>query len=103
MVKKKWQKFEKEIAQDFNAKVNKGSGNQWYLPSDVKNDIYLIECKHTEQNSYSLKWETLDKIYEEALFSRRIPLMAICIEPPKKEKQELIIMWKDDFEKLIKD
>ena len=91
-MKPNWKKHEEKQAKDFGGRVNKGSGNYWGVPGDIKTDKYLIEAKQTEKKSYSLNVDTLDKIYEEALFSKRIPLMAIKIQDT-----EVIVMFKQDF------
>src|SRR5574343_1533372 len=97
-MKPKWKKHEEKQAKDFQGNVNKGSGNFWAVPGDIKTDKFLIEAKQTDNKSYSLKYETWDKIYEEALFSQRIPLLCLLLQDT-----ELVIIEKDDFLNLLKD
>lgn len=99
-MKPKWKQHEQKQAKDFGGRVNKGSGNQWSKPGDISiaDKNLLIEAKFTEKKSYSLNVETLNKIYEEALFSQKIPIMAIKIQDT-----EIFVLFKDDFKKLIFD
>ena len=99
---KKWQLKEKNDEKTFRGKRNRGSGNKWWNPGDVKSGMYLIECKSTTKNSYSLSWKTLDKIYSEALFSYRIPLLSLEISPPHKDKKEVVIVFREDWKKISK-
>ena len=93
---KKWQQQEKNLASDFSGKRVKGSGNKWYSPGDIKSPDFLIEAKQTDKPSYSLNRKKLIKLFEEALFSYRTPLMAINIQG-----DDFILMWKQDFDKLL--
>lgn len=95
-MKPKWKKHEEKIAKEFNGVVSKGSGNYWGQPSDVKNKNFLIEAKQTEKKSYSISKQTWDKIYEEALFSYRYPMIILKIQDI-----ELVVMGKEDFMKLF--
>lgn len=93
---KKWERKEKKDSKDFNGQRQKGSGNYWGKPGDVKTDKFLIDSKQTEKNSYSINYETWDKIYEEALFTFRIPLLSIIIKD-----LELVVLSKEDFLSLL--
>lgn len=93
----KWSGKEKKDAKDFNGYRQKGSGNFWAKPGDVKTDKFLIEAKQTDKKSYSITLKTWDKLYEEALFSFRIPILSLLI----KDK-ELVVLSKEDFLKLRK-
>lgn len=95
---KRWALKEKNDARMVGGKRVPGSGNKWNNPGDVKSDKYLIECKQTDNKSYSLTKEKLDKIYEEALFSYKIPLFSVKIQDV-----EVIIMMKEDWEKMAKE
>lgn len=97
MKKPKWKLHEDTIAKDLNGKKNKGSGNSWAHPGDIKTSEFLIEAKRTEKKSYSITLETWNKIEEEALFSFRIPILALNIQDT-----ELIALSKEDFLNLIK-
>lgn len=94
---KRWELKEKSDAKDFGARRQKGSGNQWKNPGDMKDEDFLTESKQTDKQSYSLNYWTWKKIADEALFSFRIPKMSIQIRD-----QHLVVMDKDDFLKLFK-
>lgn len=95
---KNWEKKEKKDKKDFNGRRQKGSGNYWAQPGDVKSDTFLIEDKQTDKRSYSIKYDIWDKLYEEALFSYRIPLLSLMIQD-----LELVVLSKEDFLKLLKE
>lgn len=92
---KKWEKKEKKDSKDFNATQHKGSGNFWAKPGDASNTTFLIESKQTSKKSYSVSKEILNKLYEEALFSYRIPILSILLQDI-----EVVVLWKEDFLKL---
>ena len=89
---KKWEKKEKNDAKDFEGFKQKGSGNTWSRPGDVKTRTFLIESKQTANNSYSITKKKWNKIYEEALFSFRIPILSLLIQD-----LELVVISKQDF------
>lgn len=95
-MKKPWEKFETKLAKDFNGKRNKGSGNQWNLPGDIKNSKFLIEAKQTSKKSFSITKKLWDKIYEEALFSKKLPILAIQLGDV-----ELLVFDKNDALTLL--
>ena len=93
---KKWELKEASDAKLFDGKRVKGSGNRWYAPGDIKSDKFLIEAKQTEKKSYSLTKKRLNKIYDEALFSFRIPMFSIQIQD-----LDLVVLFREDFEKIL--
>ncbi len=93
----RWQQKEHDDSKTFEGKRVKGSGNFWTHPGDVKTEKFLIDSKDTTKASYSLSKKTLDKLYEEALFSYRIPILSIRIQ-----NMEVVVLFKEDFKKLIK-
>mgnify|MGYP001611471187 CR=1 FL=1 len=95
---KNWISKEKKDAKDFDGRRNKGSGNQWFRPGDlsIPGHNLLIECKQTDKKSYSISIETLEKLYSEALFSYKIPILSIQIKDI-----EVVLMFKEDFKKII--
>lgn len=93
---KKWELKEESDAKLFSGKRVKGSGNRWYAPGDIKSDKFLIEAKQTEKKSYSLTKKRINKIYDEALFSFRIPMFSIQIQD-----LDLVVLFRDDFEKIL--
>lgn len=73
---KKWEQLEKDIADFFDGKRQPGSGCSplTYKKGDVKSDKYLIECKFTEKDYYTLHADTWEKIVGEAISANRVPL-----------------------------
>lgn len=94
---KKWEKKEKDDAKAFTGRRQKGSGNYWAQPGDVRADDFLIDSKQTDAKSYTIKKETWDKLYEEALFLYRYPVLSLIIQD-----LELVVLSKEDFLKLTK-
>lgn len=92
----KWKQKENKDAKDFGGRRHKGSGNYWAKPGDVSNEDFLIDSKQTDKASYSISEKTWDHLYEQALFSHRLPMLSIQIN-----KLELVVLSKDDFMKLI--
>lgn len=93
---KKWQKKEKNDAKDFGGSVHKGSGNRWYKPGDVSTEKFLIDSKHTDKKSYSISLQTWDKLYEEALFSKKLPVLSLQIQDI-----EVVVLDKADFLRIL--
>jgi hypothetical protein len=92
---KQWEKKEKKDKKDFQTTKHKGSGNYWAKPGDSSNSTLLIESKQTSKKSYSISKQTWDKLYEEALFAYRIPVLSILIQ-----NLELVVLSKEDFMRL---
>lgn len=92
---KNWQKKERKDARDFGGRQTKSSGNQWSDPADIKTDRFLFDSKLTDNKSFSLTREIWDKLYEEALFAFKIPVLSVQIKD-----LELVVLAKDDFIRL---
>jgi hypothetical protein len=95
---KKWIIKERDDAEAFQGKRTKGSGNQWANRGDVKTPYYLIEDKTTDKKSYSITIETWKKIWEEAVLSKKIPILSIKFN---KNGDELIVLSKNDFLNIV--
>ena len=94
-VRKRSQKQEKKVAEQFNGRQVIASGSLWFADSDVRTDKFLIECKTTEKEYYSLTSKVWEKIEKEAIKDRmRIPLMAIDLQ----DKHRVIVFRLRDFE-----
>lgn len=71
-------KQESKVAKELRGKITPASGALWGCKGDVRSDNFLVECKTTEKDFYSLNFNTWDKIYNEAIKdSLRIPVMCI--------------------------
>jgi len=93
---KAWAKKEEKDSRDFGGERQRASGSVWFSPGDVKTDKFLIDSKLTSKTSYSLNQKTLDKLYEEALFSDRIPMLSIDLNGT-----EVVVMFKEDILKIL--
>lgn len=97
-VKKRSQKQEKSVAQKFGGKVTAASGALWGMKGDVRNDKFLIECKTTEKDFYTLTSKVWEKIQEEAIKDHmRTPLMIIDL----KDKDRYVVFRPKDFSKTV--
>jgi hypothetical protein len=89
--KKKGQKFEEKVRKTIN------SGALWFNKGDLETDDYLIECKHTEKKGFRISTKLLEKLWDEALSSNKLPFLVIEIEGENE-----IFTIKADIEKKIK-
>lgn len=78
-----WYKWEKEVADSFGVEPTPGSGNQDWQKCDVATSDFLIDCKNTEKNSYSLKKELFDKYKPIAALEGKEFAMAINLNGEK--------------------
>lgn len=97
-VKRRSQKQEKSVAKKFNARLTAASGALWGMKGDVRSDKYLIECKTTEKDYYTLTAKVWEKIQEEAIQDHmRIPLMVIDL----KDTDRYVVFRPKDFNKSM--
>lgn len=97
-VKRRSQKQEKSVAKKFNARLTAASGALWGMKGDVRSDKYLIECKTTEKDYYTLTAKVWEKIQEEAIQDHmRTPLMVIDL----KDKDRYVVFRPKDFNKSM--
>ena len=86
---------EKSVAKQFGGKQVIASGALWFASSDVRNDKFLIECKTTEKDYYSLTSKVWEKIEQEAIKDHlRIPLMVIDLE----DRDRIVVFRPQDFD-----
>lgn len=85
---------ERRAAKDYNGTVTPGSGNGWKQKADVHAENWLIECKTTLKDSYSLKISDFWKVYYQAVIENKLPIMEIEFADHKKT---LVVMDKEDF------
>ena len=77
-IRYKSQKQEKSVAKQMDGKTIIASGSLWFADSDVRSDDYLIECKTTSKDSFSVTAKIWEKIEKEAVRDRlRIPLLIV--------------------------
>lgn len=97
-VKKRSQKQENSVAKTFGGRVTAASGALWGMKGDVRNDKFLIECKTTEKDFYTLTAKVWEKIQEEAIKDHmRTPLMIIDL----KDKDRYVVFRPKDFSKTV--
>lgn len=97
-VKKRSQLQEKQVAKQFDAKTVVASGALWGAKGDVRSDKFLIECKTTEKDYYSLTASVWEKIEREATKDHlRIPLMVIDLE----DRDRVVVFRPKDFDTSI--
>lgn len=97
-VKRRSQKQEKSVAKKFNARLTAASGALWGMKGDVRSDRFLIECKTTEKDYYTLTAKVWEKIQEEAIQDHmRIPLMVIDL----KDTDRYVVFRPKDFNKSM--
>ena len=97
-VKRRSQKQEKSVAKKFNARLTAASGALWGMKGDVRSDKYLIECKTTEKDYYTLTAKVWEKIQEEAIQDHmRTPLMMIDL----KDTDRYVVFRPKDFNRSI--
>ncbi len=76
----KVKKIEKEIAKRYNGRRCIGSGNQWYMKSDVVLSKFQVEVKSSlkrNQSGLIVKKRWLDKLCKEVSNTGRIPVLCI--------------------------
>jgi len=90
---KKWQKKEKKDSSLFGGRVRPRSGGLWFMPGDVRTEEFLIDCKTTDKNSFSVTSRMWKKIYSEALKCRKLP----CLSVQLGDGTEVVVLDKNDF------
>ena len=85
---------EKRAARDYGGVTQPGSGNGWANKADVITNQYLIECKTTTKESYSIKFADLSKLAFQAMVENKDPVFEI---ESAGYKQSFVVIPKDDF------
>lgn len=83
---KKQKRKSKKIGQAWEVKVQKSinSGSLWFSKGDLLTPTRLIECKYTSKKGYRITSKILEKLWEEALDSNKLPVLIIGIENDKE-------------------
>ena len=88
-------KQEKSVSKELNGRTVVGSGSRWFADSDVKTDKFLVECKTTAKNYFSVTTELWEKIEREATKDHmRIPLMVIDLNNDSVHESERYVVFK---------
>ena len=86
-VRKISQKQEKSVAKDLSARTVVASGALWNAKADVRNSQFLVECKTTSKDYYTITAKVWEKICKEANRDRmREPLLVIDLHNNHKER-----------------
>lgn len=93
-----WYQWEKEVADAFGVNPTPGSGNQDWQKCDVATNDFLIDCKNTKRDSYSLKKSLIDKYKPVAALEGKEFMMAVNLNGEK-----LAIVPFETFLKLQED
>lgn len=98
-VRKKSQKQEKSVAKDMGAKTVVASGAMWNAKGDVRSDKFLMECKTTEKDFYSITTKVWEKIAMEAdKDGLRIPLLFVDL----RDSDRYVVFNPNDFSIQVK-
>jgi len=97
---KPWQKKENKDAESFGGRVTPKSGGFWAFAGDVVTKDFLIDSKVTEKKGFRITGSIWRKVFNEALKSRRIPILSLSLS---NEDIELVVLDKNDFISLLKD
>ncbi len=82
---------EKQAARDIGGNLTPGSGSLAHSKGDVRlSGEYLIECKYTSADRYTLKLDELLKIRGEAFKRGELPLFQIEFKGNNKAKYVLV-------------
>jgi hypothetical protein len=93
---RKWIKKENQDAKDFHGKRTPRSGGLWSFKGDIKSDRFLIESKQTEKKGFTITKKLWNKIYQEAIESRKLPLLSIQIDDV-----DIVVLDKNDLLMLL--
>lgn len=87
-----WYKWEEEVARLFDTKPTPGSGNQDWQKGDVVTEDYILDCKNTDKDSYSIKNSLFEKYEKIAALEGKNFAVALNLNGRK-----LIITPLEDF------
>jgi len=81
----------KNKGRDFEEKIRKtiASGNLWFDKGDINTENFLIETKYTDKKSFRITEQIINKIWNDALDSNRLPRIVIGI--PKNERELFVL------------
>ena len=80
-------KQEKDVAKQIGGNTVIASGALWHSSSDVRNSQFLVECKTTEKDYYTITAKVWEKICKEAnRDGMRTPLLVIDLHNNHKER-----------------
>lgn len=88
---------EQQAARSYGGRATPASGSR-DAKADVETATELIECKHTERKSYSLKVADLLKLARQAvLASKRMVLEVEFTQPDGSHPVRFVVLNKDEY------
>lgn len=78
-MKKKGRRFEEKVQTTIN------SGGLWFNKGDLQMENFCIEAKFTDNKSFSITVNILEKLWNQALDANKEPLLEIGIRRNEKE------------------
>lgn len=105
MPKPKWQDWEEEIQHRLGLSATICSGNQFQDPGDATDkDVniphkLLVDCKYTENKSFSLKSDTLKQWGMIGMLRGKIAIHAIRFQ--NDLDNDWVVLSLNDFEELL--
>jgi Holliday junction resolvase len=75
----KGRSFERKLAKKLGGRVQPGSGALPFAKEDVKTADYLIQCKSTTKNSYTIKLDDLETLRQNAIKIGKQPCFVLQI------------------------
>lgn len=88
---------ERDAARSYSGRATPASGSR-DSKGDVESDTELIECKHTERASYSLKLADLLKLARQAILrDRRMVLEIEYTKPDGTRAIKFVVLNKDEY------
>ena len=97
---KPWQKKEIKDAELFNGRRTPRSGGFWSFAGDVVTKTFLIDSKTTDKKGFRITNNMWNKLSNEALKSRKLPILSISLI---NEDIELVVLDKNDFVGFLKE
>ena len=107
-VRKSWEKLEQDVADKLSPTKESyrqaGSGNKWYAPGDIVDEILLLEAKERGtitskgKKTISIEKEWIEKITEESSGSGKFPGVVFKF---KDDNKEYVILNFNDLCTLI--
>ena len=97
---KLWEKFERDIQTELGLRKTIASGNKWHDPGDgVSPNAHpipvIVDCKDTEQKSYSLRHDFLDEWLQIAAEQGQTFLLPIRFENAEHNKDYIVLSLED--------
>jgi len=83
---------ERKAAKDYGGTVTPGSGNGWMKKADIHSGKFLVECKTTTKQSYSIKLADLLKLYYQSVIENKYPVFEIDFDG-----SQYVVLDKSDF------